>query len=103
MRCQLKSLAAFITIALLAGCSSKEPAPAEVAVATPNDRCTSKAADYLVGQQLTPELLEQARQRTGAQVARQLRPTDMVTLEYRSDRLNINTDQNGKILRANCG
>jgi len=48
-------------------------------------------------------LLEQARVKAGAQTARVLSPNDMVTLEYRSDRLNLNTDQAATINRVNCG
>ncbi|MDP1249990.1 I78 family peptidase inhibitor, partial [Klebsiella pneumoniae] len=44
-----------------------------------------------------------ARTRAGAQNARILKPNDMITLEYRSDRLNLNTDDNLVITRVNCG
>ncbi len=36
-------------------------------------------------------------------MARVLGPNDMVTLEYRSERLNLNTDQAGTVNRVNCG
>ena len=58
------------------------------------------------GVQLTPagkELLEQARKASGAQIARVLKPTDMITLEYRSERLNLNADDKGVVTRVNCG
>jgi hypothetical protein len=32
-----------------------------------------------------------------------LKPNDVMTLEYRSDRLNLNTDDNLVITRVNCG
>jgi hypothetical protein len=56
-----------------------------------------------VGQKATPELVEQARAKAGAKDVRLLKPTDMVTLEYRSDRLNLNADDNAVITRVNCG
>ncbi|EFW80378.1 Lipoprotein [Pseudomonas savastanoi pv. glycinea] len=43
------------------------------------------------------------RARTGSQDARILGPDDMVTLEYRSERVNVNTDASGKVTRINCG
>ncbi len=51
----------------------------------------------------SPELLDQARAKAGAQNARFLKPSDMITLEYRSDRLNLNTDNNLVVTRVNCG
>ncbi|KRW68237.1 hypothetical protein AO741_06865 [Pseudomonas sp. TTU2014-105ASC] len=58
---------------------------------------------HLVGQIATPELLDQAKDQAGARTARILRPDDIVTLEYNSQRLNINTDSAMKIERINCG
>lgn len=68
-----------------------------------HSRCESKAAEFAIGQKASPQLLEQARSRAGAQNARILKPNDMITLEYRSDRLNLNTDNNLVITRVNCG
>lgn len=103
MRCKQASVTAFFAMALLGGCSNKPTAPTDSVAIGPNDGCTSKVVDYLIGKRLTPELIKQAQQRSGAQTVRQLKPSDMVTLEYRSDRLNLNTDSNGVLLRANCG
>jgi hypothetical protein len=47
--------------------------------------------------------VEQARAKAGARNVRLLKPDDMVTLEYRSDRLNLNADDNAVITRINCG
>ncbi len=68
-----------------------------------HSRCESKAAEFTIGQKASPQLLEQARARAGAQNARILKPNDMITLEYRSDRLNLNADDNLVITRVNCG
>ncbi|ANI53723.1 hypothetical protein PDR5_19930 [Pseudomonas sp. DR 5-09] len=66
-------------------------------------RCEASAAEFALGKKASPELLEQARKKAGAQNARFLKPNDMITLEYRSDRLNLNTDQNLVVTRVNCG
>jgi len=66
-------------------------------------KCNSEAVSSLVGKVATPELLEQARDKAGADVARILRPDDVVTLEYNSQRLNLNTDANLTIERVSCG
>jgi hypothetical protein len=57
----------------------------------------------VIGQKASAQLLEQARVKAGAQNARLLSPHDIMTLEYRSDRLNLNTDDNAVITRVNCG
>jgi len=93
--------------AVLAGCSSTSETskPAESAVATESghSRCDAGAAQFAVGKPASAALLEQARVKAGAQTARVLGPNDMVTLEYRSDRLNLNTDQAATVNRVNCG
>jgi hypothetical protein len=91
---------------VLAGCSTSETSkPAESAVATESghSRCDAGAAQFAVGKPASAALLEQARVKAGAQTARVLGPNDMVTLEYRSDRLNLNTDQAATVNRVNCG
>ncbi|UVJ45694.1 I78 family peptidase inhibitor [Pseudomonas sp. LS1212] len=99
------SLGAVLAAIVLAGCSSSgstSKAP-EVAASNSDGRCQAGAADFAIGKQASPALLEQARTRAGAQTARILKPHDMVTLEYRSDRLNLNADDRGAIIRVNCG
>ncbi|WP_342652917.1 I78 family peptidase inhibitor [Pseudomonas sp. F3-2] len=94
--------------ALLAGCSStsdssSQPAEGSTAAAASDSRCDAAAAQFAVGKPASPALLDQARAKAGAQMARVLGPNDMVTLEYRSERLNLNTDQAGTVNRVNCG
>lgn len=103
---KLASLGTLLAVATLAGCStaSTESATTDVATTdTGHSRCEAKAAEFTIGKQASLQLLEQARTRAGAQNARFLLPTDMVTLEYRSDRLNLNTDANRVVTRVNCG
>ena len=103
---KLASLGTLLAAATLAGCSTGTTESATNPVTTTDtghSRCEAKAAEFTIGKQASPELLEQARTRAGAQNARFLLPTDMVTLEYRSDRLNLNTDANRVVTRVNCG
>ncbi|MFJ3486192.1 I78 family peptidase inhibitor [Pseudomonas sp. NPDC090202] len=97
-----------MVVALLAGCSSSpesstQPAQDSANTETGHSRCDAASAQFAVGKPASPELLEQARVKAGAQTARVLGPRDMVTLEYRSDRLNLNTDQAATVVRVNCG
>lgn len=99
----------FVVLTAISGCSSTsestqasaEPAPAD---ASGGDlRCNASAAQYAVGKVASPALLDEAKTKSGAGIARVLTPSDMVTLEYRSERLNLNTDDSLKVIRVNCG
>ena len=101
---KLASLCTVLAAILLSGCSSTaETTSGPVASEAGDGRCEAKAAEFAIGKQASPQLLEQARSRSGAQIARILKPNDMITLEYRSDRLNLNTDANLVVNRVNCG
>jgi len=101
---KLASLGTVLAVAMLAGCSTtSESAKGPVAAEGGSGRCDASAAEFTLGKKASPQLLEEARTRSGSQSARILRPNDMITLEYRSDRLNLNTDANLVINRVNCG
>lgn len=102
------TLATLLVATVLAGCSTggSSGASAPVAPAAPagNDgRCEASGADFTVGKPASAELLEQARKASGSQMARILKPHDVITLEYRSERLNLNVDDKGVVTRVNCG
>ncbi len=108
MFCKLAPVGLILTVMLLAGCSSTSESSDDAAQGSPaadsgHSRCDAAAAQFAVGKPASPTLLEQARTSARAQTARVLGPNDMVTLEYRSDRLNLNTDQAGRVGRVNCG
>ncbi|MFJ4196804.1 I78 family peptidase inhibitor [Pseudomonas sp. NPDC089534] len=105
MPIKFMSLGALAAIAMLAGCSStsSESAKDPVAGETGHGRCEASGAEFAIGKKASPQLLDQARTRAGAQSARFLKPNDMITLEYRSDRLNLNTDNDLVVTRVNCG
>ncbi|MBI6922775.1 MULTISPECIES: I78 family peptidase inhibitor [Pseudomonas] len=99
-------LATLAVAAVLAGCSTggnSGGGGAPAAAAGNDGRCEASGADFAIGKQGSAELLEQARKASGSQMARILKPHDVVTLEYRSERLNLNVDEQGKVTRVNCG
>lgn len=103
------SLGLIVAVSLLAGCSSNpessssESSPSAPVAQAGGTRCDAAAAQFAIGQQASAALMAQAKSKAGAQDARFLSPNDMVTLEYRSDRVNLNTDATGKVTRVNCG
>lgn len=87
---------------LLAGCSfadKSEPRPAAASA----QGCDADAVQGLIGQTASPDLLEQARQRAGAQTARVIGPHDNITLDYNSRRLNLEVDERLTIGQIHCG
>lgn len=83
-----------------AGASSTSgPAPA----AAPVVQCNAQPAQFAVGQNSTATVVESARARSGAQLARILRPGQIVTKEFDAQRLNLEVDSNGRILAVRCG
>ncbi|MCU7241126.1 I78 family peptidase inhibitor [Pseudomonas peradeniyensis] len=99
-------LATLLVASVLAGCSTGGSSGGSSAQATPagNDgRCEASGADFTIGKLASPELLEQAKKASGSGMARILKPHDMITLEYRSERLNLNVDDKGVVTRVNCG
>lgn len=99
-------LATLAVASVLAGCSTDGNSgggkAAQASVGS-DGRCQASGADFSIGKQGSAELLEQARKASGSQIARILKPRDVVTLEYRSERLNLNVDEQGVVTRVNCG
>jgi hypothetical protein len=83
--------------ALVAGCQS-EP----VASQPPSGVCDRAAMERLVGMDRISDA--QAMKLTGATIVRQIGPGQGVTMDFRQERVTIETDpKTGKILRAMCG
>ena len=65
--------------------------------------CDAGAAQALVGQPATAALGARALELTGARALRWIRPGDVVTMDYRTDRLNIVLDASGRVSGLKCG
>lgn len=69
----------------------------------PMDACNANAARIVVGRVATADVIEQARQAAGATLVRTLKPGQMVTMEYRENRLNIDVDAGNVVTNVRCG
>lgn len=69
-------------------------------MATP---CNAQPAQFAVGQSSTANVMESARARSGAQMARILRPGQITTKEFNAQRLNLEVDATGRIIAVRCG
>ncbi len=65
--------------------------------------CDPQPARVFIGQQATAQIVERAREVSGACSARTLRPGQMVTMEYHGGRLNLDVDAANIITDARCG
>lgn len=66
-------------------------------------RCDSAGAQWAVGKTNTEHNVAEARKRSGAYMARVLRPGQPTTRELNPERLNLEVDATGRILSARCG
>ncbi len=96
----MRKLAASATLAVLvlAGCTPVEPLPG-----VPTGKCTTAGLANLVGRDASAGLVSRARRRAGASVARVLRPGQIVTMEFRDGRLNVNVDSQNRVRNFTCG
>ena len=65
--------------------------------------CNAAKAQPLVGRARSAKLGAEALRLSGAGTLRWLRPGDIVTMEYREDRLNIELDGKGRVKAVRCG
>ncbi|WP_460814816.1 I78 family peptidase inhibitor [Luteimonas pelagia] len=65
--------------------------------------CDAEAARWAIGQAATPDVVERIRVDTGSRTARVIGPDDMVTMDYRPDRVNVKTNERGAITEVTCG
>ncbi|WP_315388479.1 I78 family peptidase inhibitor [uncultured Stenotrophomonas sp.] len=83
-------------------------APADAATgkateAPPVGNCDANQVQSLIGQAFTDEMGGQAQQDASARELRVLKPTDMTTMEFVGERLNIEVDEKGVVSGVRCG
>lgn len=113
-----RSLAALILSLSVAACTSSQtedvpprladnlPAPIAVPGAAPgasNGQCNAQAAQFLLGELANVAATDQAEAATGAETVRVLYPNQPVTQEFVPTRLNLETDQQNRIVNIRCG
>lgn len=91
----MRALAAAALLA--AGCATAPPADAVGA------RCNAAKAQKLVGRSKSAEAATEALRLSGARTLRWIAPGQMVTMDYREDRLNLRVDPAGKVVKVDCG
>jgi hypothetical protein len=92
-----------ILISLLAMAAAVPPAENFPVRGDAGRKCEAAHLARLVGRKRGPAVEKEALRLSGAAVVRWIRPGQMVTIDYRADRLNLRVDARGRILSANCG
>jgi hypothetical protein len=93
----MKALAAAAMLIGLCSCATA-PAP-ESSVRS----CDASKAQSLVGQAASGQLAAEAQRLSGAEMVRWLQPGQIITMEFRADRLNLVLDAQNKIQSIRCG
>ena len=100
----LRFAAPLLMACLLAACAQSPPSAGGTAASSPSaGTCSAAGAQFAVGRSADATLVEQARQRSGAQMARVLRPGQAITLEFNAQRLNLDINAASLVTRARCG
>ena len=93
--------AALLFAPLVAACAPQPASPADGPTRT-GTGCDAAAVQHLVGAAADTTAPEALRL-SGARTLRRYVTGDMLTMDYRADRLNVETDATGKIVKLTCG
>jgi hypothetical protein len=88
--------------ALLAACSTA-PAQPPAHGETAGHECQSAGLERFAGQSATTEVGAEILRVSKAATIRWVQPGQMVTMEFRADRVTVHVGPGNKIERVNCG
>jgi hypothetical protein len=80
-----------------------DPAAGKATEAPPVGNCDANQVQSLIGQAYSEALGAQAQQDSSAQDLRVLKPSDVTTMEFMGERLNIEVDEKGVVTGVRCG
>ncbi|WP_294267477.1 I78 family peptidase inhibitor [uncultured Sphingomonas sp.] len=93
----------FIPIVLLAvAACTQTPAPATADPAS-GAQCDATPVQNLIGQPDDPATVDRAKAASGARTVRRYETGSALTMDFRPDRLNVEVDAGGKIVKLSCG
>ena len=89
-------------VMLLALGACAKPVTPVAANEAPGVQCDANAVQSLVGQ-MAADVTAEAQKRSGGRAVRSYRSGDALTMDFRPDRLNIERDAAGKVVKFSCG
>jgi hypothetical protein len=100
-------LAAGALLMTMSACAAVPPPPGgEDEVRTDDDPryvCKAERAQHLVGRPSSQELGAETVRLTGARTLRWIPEGGIVTMDYRTDRVNVELDRQNRVTRIRCG
>jgi len=103
MRPTLSVLNLALASILLTACTAMSPPMTDPTPPQPLGCNAEAAKPDALGKPATADVVDRARRDAGAQMARVIKPGQMVTMEYREGRLNIDVDEANVITNLRCG
>jgi hypothetical protein len=91
-----------LAISALIGIAACAPTP-KAADISAGASCGDAGVAPLIGKVWTDSMRPEALKRSGSRTLRVIGPDTVVTMDYRIDRLNVEVDAEGRILRVRCG
>lgn len=90
---------------LLAGCATMPPDPSQPPVRgeTPGYVCNDEGLSSFVGQQATAEAGAEILRQSGARTLRWIPHDGIITMDLRTDRVNVRLDAQNRIESVRCG
>lgn len=90
-----------VALLALAACT-QTPAPATADPAS-GAQCDATSVQALIGRMGDAATVESAKAASGARTARRYETGSPLTMDFRPDRLNVEVDAAGKIVKLSCG
>ncbi|KAF1715287.1 hypothetical protein CSC74_14460 [Pseudoxanthomonas yeongjuensis] len=90
---------------MLAACASTASLlPAEAGPTVKGDgRCDAAPVAWAVGQKADEQVMKKVWQQSGAGLIRPMAPGQVVTMDFRQDRINVHLDADNTITHLDCG
>ena len=89
-----------LVLLAIAGCAYDDRPQGPPPVAR---ECRAEGLDSLIGKTRSSGVESRAKRLSGAHTVRWIAPDSAVTMDFRTDRLNLELDRRGRITRARCG
>lgn len=90
---------ALVLVLMVSACAQAETPPPAMG----EGQCRAEPAAGMIGRKMSDEAGQRALVLTGAAKVRWVRPGQAITMDYRTDRLNIHLDEKDRITRFSCG
>jgi hypothetical protein len=92
-----------LLIALAACTPADQPPQTPATDPASGAQCDATKVQALIGQMGDPATIERAKAGSGAETVRRYATGSALTMDFRADRLNVEVDAGGRIVKLSCG